>query len=85
MRVDEEVDEDVLHRRVFNPAADIHEYCGHGGCVLGIAPRRRFQQPGALDADGARSALVVGYQTSRSGGTIAGAPHAMGRLHAPCG
>lgn len=87
MRVDEEVDEDVYYIGVFNPAADIREYCGHGGCVLGIAPAAGFSNPGALDTQMAlRSALVVGYQTSRSGGTISQElAHAMGRLHAPCG
>jgi hypothetical protein len=87
MRQDEAVDPDVYYIGVFNPAANIREYCGHGGCVLGIAPAAGFSNPGALDTEMAlRSALVVGYQTDHSGGTISQElAHAMGRLHAPCG
>lgn len=85
MRVEEEVDEDVYYIGVFNPAKDIRTYCGNGGCVLGIAPATGL----GMDIDNRmelRSALVVGYQTSRSGGTISQElAHAMGRLHAPCG
>lgn len=85
MRSDASVDEDVYYIGVFNPAASIREYCGHGGCVLGIAPATGL----GMDIDARmelRSALVVGYQTQRSGGTISQElAHAMGRLHAPCG
>ena len=87
MRQDEDVDPDVYYVGVFNPAANIREYCGHGGCVLGIAPAAGFSNPASLDTEMAlRSALVVGYQTDHSGGTISQElAHAMGRLHAPCG
>jgi hypothetical protein len=85
MRVDETIDEDVYYVGVFNPAATLAQYCGKGGCVLGVAPATGL----GMDIDHRmelRSALVVGYQTSRSGGTIAQElAHAMGRLHAPCG
>jgi hypothetical protein len=87
MRQDEAVDPDVYYIGVFNPAANIREYCGHGGCVIGIAPAAGFSNPASLDTQMAlRSALVVGYQTDHSGGTISQElAHAMGRLHAPCG
>lgn len=86
MRQDENVDPDVYYVGVFNPAATIREYC-KAGCVLGIAPAAGFANPSALDTQMAlRSALVVGYQTDHSGGTISQElAHAMGRLHAPCG
>jgi len=85
MREDEPVDPDVYYIGVFNPAPTLREYCGKQGCILGVAPASGLSP--ALDTQlGLRTALIVGYQTDRSGGTIAQElAHAMGRMHAPCG
>ncbi|MBX3227081.1 MAG: hypothetical protein KIT84_35900 [Labilithrix sp.] len=87
MRAEEEVDDDVYYIGVFTPAPTLREFCmsGGGGCILGIAPASGYNAE--LDTNmSLRSALVLGYQTEKSGGTLAQElAHAMGRLHAPCG
>jgi hypothetical protein len=32
------VDDDVFYVGVFTPKASVDEYCGNGGCILGVAP-----------------------------------------------
>jgi hypothetical protein len=78
-RSDDQAPDDVYYVGIFNPAASEREYC-KGACVLGVAPR-------GLGTDvGLRAAMVVGYPTERSHGTMAQEiAHAMGRNHAPCG
>lgn len=87
MRTTETVDDDVYYIGVFNPAPTLREFCsrGSGGCVLGIAPASGYNTE--LDTDlSLRTALVLGYQTMKSDGTVAQElAHAMGRLHADCG
>jgi hypothetical protein len=84
MREKETVDEDVYYVGIFNPAATLDAYCTEG-CVLGVAPASGLSS--ALDADmSLRTALVLGFQSDRSGATMAQElAHAMGRMHAPCG
>lgn len=84
MRQEEEVDPDVYYIGVFDPATSLAKYC-RAGCVLGIAPASGLSPE--LDTEMAlRTALITGYQSDRSGGTIAQElAHAMGRMHAPCG
>jgi hypothetical protein len=74
------VDDDVFYIGVFAPKASIDEYCGNGGCILGVAPAAQ------LDEVGLRVAMVVGYDSYAAEGTLAQElAHAMGREHAPCG
>ena len=84
MRQEEDVDPDVYYIGVFDPATSLSKYC-RAGCVLGIAPASGLSPE--LDTEMAlRTALITGYQSDRSGGTIAQElAHAMGRMHAPCG
>jgi hypothetical protein len=71
--------DDVYYVGIFTPAPTEREYC-KTGCVLGVAPW-------GLKSDiGLRAAMVVGYPSERSHGTMAQEiAHAMGRAHAPCG
>ncbi len=81
-RSDDKVADDVYYVGVFTPAATQREYC-RDGCVLGIAPAGGF---GLGDDVALRTAMIVGYESERSHGTLAQElAHAMGRLHAPCG
>ncbi len=74
------VDDDVFYVGVFTPKASVDEYCGNGGCILGVAPAAQLQEVGL------RVAMVVGYDTYAAEGTLAQElAHAMGREHAPCG
>lgn len=81
---DPNVDEDVYYVGVFEPMDTVDDYCA-GGCVLGVAPFPN--DPSVFDTDiSYRTALVTGYQTDKSGSTLAQElAHAMARLHAPCG
>ena len=65
----------------FEPARSIADFCGNGGCVLGIAPGG--VGPGdVMD----RMALTLGYTGSTGPDTLTQElAHALGRLHAPCG
>ena len=74
------VDDDVYYVGVFTPKPSIDEYCGDGGCILGVAPAAQLEEVGL------RVAMVVGYETYGANGTLAQElAHAMGREHAPCG
>ncbi len=74
------VDDDVFYVGVFAPKATVDEYCGDGGCILGVAPAAQLNEVGL------RVAMVVGYDTYAAEGTLAQElAHAMGREHAPCG
>jgi hypothetical protein len=74
------VDDDVFYVGVFAPKASVDEYCGNGGCILGVAPAAQIEEVGL------RVAMVVGYDTYGAEGTLAQElAHAMGREHAPCG
>ena len=74
------VDDDVYYVGVFTPKRSIEDYCGDGGCILGVAPAAQLEEIGL------RVAMVVGYQTRDGDGTLAQElAHAMGREHAPCG
>lgn len=80
LRRADKVEPDVYYVGVFNPEDTIRDFCGRSGCVLGIAPASDGSEVGL------RVALVLGYKTSMSDGTLAQElAHAMGRLHAPCG
>ncbi len=65
----------------FEPAKSINDFCGNGGCVLGIAPGG--VGPGdVMD----RMALTLGYTGPTGPDTLTQElAHALGRLHAPCG
>lgn len=79
-REDDKAADDVYYVGVFTPAATQREYC-EGGCILGIAPAVGLAENVSL-----RTAMIVGYHSERSHGTLAQElAHAMGRLHAPCG
>lgn len=79
-REDDKAADDVYYVGVFTPAETQREYC-QGGCILGIAPAASLGENVAL-----RTAMIVGYHSSRSHGTLAQElAHAMGRMHAPCG
>lgn len=78
-RHDDAPDDDVYYVGIFNPAPTESDYCKKG-CVLGVAPWARTTEIGL------RAAMVVGYPSERSHGTMAQEiAHAMGRAHAPCG
>jgi len=72
--------QNVYYVGVFTPKKSVDEFCSRGSCVLGIAPQADERQVNL------RVALVLGYQSRGSGGTLAQElAHAMGRAHAPCG
>ena len=79
-REDDKAADDVYYVGVFNPAETQREYC-QAGCILGVAPAAGLGDNVAL-----RAAMIVGYHSERSHGTLAQElAHAMGRMHAPCG
>lgn len=84
-RKDDKAPDDVYYVGVFNPAPSEREYC-KAGCVLGVAPTTFLNMSGSGSAVSLRAAMIVGYVSERSHGTLAQElAHAMERLHAPCG
>lgn len=79
-RENDEAADDVYYVGVFTPAETQREYC-QAGCILGVAPAQTLGDSVSL-----RTAMIVGYHSERSHGTLAQElAHAMGRMHAPCG
>ena len=80
LRRADKADRDVYYVGVFTPKETIDQFCDKGSCILGIAPQAEERDVGM------RAALVLGYKSRGSGGTLAQElAHAMGRMHAPCG
>ena len=64
-RARDRVPDDVYYVGVFTPTADLGDFCGNGGCVLGVAPAADFTEVGL------RVAMITGYRGSFAGGTLA--------------
>lgn len=71
----------VFYVGLFEPMASLGEFCGGGGCVLGLAPLVSDSNDNAEEL-----ALIVGYSGQLGPNTLnQELAHAMGRAHAPCG
>jgi hypothetical protein len=82
LRNTEKSGDDVYYYGMFNPAANVHQYCG-GGCLLGVTLLNN--DPPDTGSSNLRLALGVGFDQEAPNTCAHEIGHSHGRGHVACG
>jgi hypothetical protein len=82
LRASDNVAQDVYYYGLMTPTDSFQQYCGQGGCYLGLG----YIPPSGPQGASLRAAIGVGWTDEMSAETLAHeVGHNHGREHAPCG
>ncbi len=82
LRSREGATDDVYYYAIFNPANTIYQYCGNGGCVLGLTLLNN--DPPSTGSARLRGGMGVGFPEFVADTAAHEIGHSHGRGHAPC-
>ncbi len=83
MREEEGESDDVYIYGMFNPTETLAEFCGFGGCLLGVTLLN--DSPPDVGSVSLRLGLGLGFTEQAAGTAVHEIGHAHGRRHSPCG